>query len=97
MEYDRSLYVRSTLEMVIEPFGPQETAEMLDLPAADAIDAQLELGGFPQITQEWRPGNGMWDFLEEQLSRREPLHVTVELVVSRSAPIYALSDDQRSP
>ena len=26
---------------------------MLGLPAADAIDAQLVLGGFPQITQEW--------------------------------------------
>src|SRR5215207_3225461 len=67
-EYDRPLYGRPTLEMVVEPFGPHETAEMLGLPAAEAIDAQLVLGGFPQITQEWRPGIGMWDFLEEQLS-----------------------------
>jgi len=44
-----------SLEIVVEPFGPHETAEMLDPPAADAIDAQLVLGGFPQITQEWRP------------------------------------------
>ena len=47
--------------MVVEPFGPHETAEMLDLPAADAFDAQLVLGGFPQITQEWRPETSMWD------------------------------------
>jgi len=28
-EYDRPLYGRPTLEMVVEPFGPHETAEML--------------------------------------------------------------------
>jgi len=67
-EYDRPLYGRPSLEVVLEPFGLHETAEMLDLPAADAVDAQLVLGGFPQITQEWRPGMSMWDFLEEQLS-----------------------------
>ena len=55
-EYDRPLYGRPTLEMVVEPCGPHETAEMLGLPAAEAMDAQLVLGGFPQITQEWRPG-----------------------------------------
>jgi AAA+ ATPase superfamily predicted ATPase len=53
-EYDRPLYGRPTLEIVVEPFGPHETAEMLGFSAADAIDAQLVLGGFPRS-----PGTGM--------------------------------------
>ena len=86
-EYDRPLYGRPTLEVVVEPFGPHETAEMLDLTAADAIDAQLVLGGFPQITQEWRPGMGMWDFLEEQLSNpTSPLIVGGERILSAEFP-----------
>lgn len=85
--YDRPLYGRPTLEMVVEPFGPHETAEMLDLPAADAIDAQLVLGGFPQITQEWRAGTGMWDFLEGQISNpTSPLIVGGERILSAEFP-----------
>jgi len=86
-EYDRPLYGRPTLEVVVEPFGPHETAEMLDLPAADAMDAQLVLGGFPQITQEWQPGTGMWDFLEEQLSNpTSPLIVGGERILTAEFP-----------
>jgi AAA+ ATPase superfamily predicted ATPase len=86
-EHDRPLQGRPTLEVVVEPFGPHETAEMLDLPAADAIDAQLLLGGFPQITQEWRPGMDMWDFLEEQLSNpTSPLIVGGERILSAEFP-----------
>jgi AAA+ ATPase superfamily predicted ATPase len=85
--YDRPLYGRPTLEMVVEPFGPHETAEMLDLPAADAIDAQLVLGGSPQITQEWRAGTGMWDFLEGQISNpTSPLIVGGERILSAEFP-----------
>jgi AAA+ ATPase superfamily predicted ATPase len=86
-EYDRPLYGRPTLEMVVQPFGPHETAEMLDLPSADAIDAQLVLGGFPQITQEWRPGMSMWDFLGEQLSNpTSPFIVGGERILSAEFP-----------
>jgi uncharacterized protein len=86
-EYDRPLYGRPTLEMVVEPFGPHETAEMLALPAADAIGAQLVLGGFPQITQEWQPGTGMWDFLEEQISNpTSPFIVGGERILSAEFP-----------
>jgi uncharacterized protein len=86
-EYDRPLYGRPTLEMVVEPFGPDETAEMLGLPAADAIDAQLVLGGFPQITQEWQPGMSMWEFMEEQLSNpTSPLIVGGERILSAEFP-----------
>jgi hypothetical protein len=56
-------------------------------PLADAIDAQLILGGFPQITQEWRPGTGMWDFLEEQISNpTSPLIVGGERILSAEFP-----------
>src|SRR5918996_124025 len=85
VEQDPSL--EATLEMVVQPFGPHETAEMLDLPSADAIDAQLVLGGFPQITQEWRPGMSMWDFLGEQLSNPpSPLIVGGERILSAEFP-----------
>jgi hypothetical protein len=61
--------------------------ELLGFPAADAIDAQLVLGGFPQITQEWRPGTGMWKFLDEQLSNpTSPLIVGGERILSAEFP-----------
>ncbi len=86
-EYDRPLYGRPNLEIVVEPFGPHETAEMLDLPPAAAIDAQLILGGFPQITQEWRPGMDMWDFLQEEISNpTSPLIVGGERILTAEFP-----------
>lgn len=86
-EYDRPLYGRPNREMVLEPFGPHETAEMLDLPPTAAIDAQLILGGFPQITQEWQPGMDMWDFLQEEiLNPTSPLIVGGERILSAEFP-----------
>jgi uncharacterized protein len=52
-----------------------------------AIDAQLVLGGFPQITQEWRRGTGMWGFLDEQLSNpTSPRIVGGERILSAEFP-----------
>ena len=42
--------------MVVEPFGPHETAEMLELPAADAIDAHLCSAGSPISPRSGGPG-----------------------------------------
>ena len=52
-EYGRPLYGRPTREMVVEPFDPTETADMLGLSAAAALDAQLLAGGFPLIMRAW--------------------------------------------
>jgi uncharacterized protein len=60
---------------------------MLGLPPAAAIDAQLILGGFPQITQEWQPGMDMWDFLQEEISNpTSPLIVGGERILSAEFP-----------
>jgi AAA+ ATPase superfamily predicted ATPase len=89
-EYGRPLYGRPTREMVIEPFDPAETADMLGLSAADAFDAQLVTGGFPLIAQSWGRGNDLWGFLSEALSDpTSPLIVSGERVLAAEFPVEA--------
>ncbi len=86
-EYDRPLYGRPNREMVVEPFDPRETSRMLGLPAEQAFDAQLVVGGFPQIMGEWTEGADMWGFLEEQLSDpTSPMIVGGERILSAEFP-----------
>jgi hypothetical protein len=42
---------------------------MLDLSPADAFDAYLITGGLPLLLEEWPHGAGLWDYLEQSLSR----------------------------
>ncbi|HEV8043968.1 MAG TPA: ATP-binding protein [Rubrobacter sp.] len=89
-EYGRPLYGRPTREMVVEPFDPSETADMLGLSAADAFDAQLVTGGFPLIAQSWGRGNDLWGFLSEALSDpTSPLIVSGERVLAAEFPVEA--------
>ena len=83
-EYGRPLYGRPTREMVVEPFDPAETADMLGLPAADALDAQLIAGGFPLTMRSWGRGTGLWEFLTESLT--DP---TSSLIVSGERALAA--------
>lgn len=93
-EYGRPLYGRPTTEMVVEPFDPAETADMLGLPAADAFDAQLVTGGFPLIAQSWGRGNDLWAFLSEALSDpTSPLIVSGERVLAAEFPVEAQARD----
>lgn len=86
-QYDRPMYGRPNREVVVEPFGPHETARMLGLPAAEAFDAQLVVGGFPQLMGEWPEGAGMWEFLKEQLSEpTSPMIVGGERILSAEFP-----------
>lgn len=86
-EYERPLYGRPSQEMVVEPFGPHETARMLGLPAAEAFDAQLVVGGFPQLMGEWPAEADMWEFLGEQLSDpTSPMIVGGERILSAEFP-----------
>lgn len=66
--YGRPFYQRGT-EMVVPPLNPAEVAAMLDLPPADAFDAYLVTGGLPLTLEEWPHGAGLWDYLEQALSR----------------------------
>ncbi len=51
-EYGRPFHQRAS-EMVVPPLNPADTAEMLDLPAAEAFDAFLVSGGLPLVLDEW--------------------------------------------
>lgn len=75
-EYGRPFHQRAT-EMVVPPLAPSETALMLGLPAADALDAYLITGGLPLIADEWPTGMPIWEYLTSAL--RSP---TSALVVS---------------
>lgn len=66
--YGRPLYQRGT-EMVVPPLTPHDVATMLDLPPADAFDAYLITGGLPLLLEEWPHGAGLWDYLQQSLSR----------------------------
>jgi len=93
-EYGRPLYGRPTGEMVVEPFDPAETADMLGLPAADAFDAQLVTGGFPLTAQSWGRGNDLWGFLSEALSDpTSPLIVSGERVLNAEFPVEVQARD----
>lgn len=86
-EYGHPLYGRPTREIVVEPFNPRETAEMLGLSPADALDAQLVTGGFPQIMQSWSHDNGLFEFLSEALSDpTSPLIVSGERMLAAEFP-----------
>lgn len=93
-EYSRSLYGRPTREIVIEPFDPAETADMLGFAAADAFDARLVTGGFPMIMRSWSKNAGLWEFLTESLTDpTSPFIVSGERVLAAEFPVEAQARD----
>jgi uncharacterized protein len=92
-EYGRPLYGRAR-ELVIPPFSPRETAAMLALDGATALDAYLVAGGFPLVVQSWRPGRSLWKFLSAELADpTSPLIVTGERMLSAEFPREAQARD----
>ena len=88
--YGCPLYGRPTREMVVEPFDPTETADMLGLPAANALDAQIVAGGFPLTMRSWRKGTGLWEFLTGSLTDpTSPLIVSGERALAAEFPVEA--------
>lgn len=67
IESGGALHGRPTREMVVPPFSPHETAELLDMEPADALDAYLIVGGLPTVAAPWRPGWSRKRFLKEAL------------------------------
>jgi len=85
-EYGRPLYGRLA-EIVVPPLSPAEIAEMLTIAPPAALDAYLIIGGFPRLAALWRPGEGIWQFLERELPEpMSPLAVLGERVVSAEFP-----------
>lgn len=58
----RPLYDRPR-EMVLAPLTPADVGAMLGLSAADALDAQVVIGGFPVLAREWGHGRTLDDYL----------------------------------
>ncbi|WP_026212198.1 ATP-binding protein [Longispora albida] len=65
--YGRPFHQRGT-EMVIPPLSPADVASMLELPAAEAIDAYLVSGGLPLILDEWQPRQPVLEYLAEAVT-----------------------------
>ncbi|WP_103529371.1 ATP-binding protein, partial [Streptomyces sp. SM12] len=66
--------------MTVEPLHLADVREMTGLDAAEAVDAQLITGGFPEIVRSWRPGTSRTDFLRESFTDPlSPLLVAGEL------------------
>jgi len=66
-ERGRPLYDRLR-EMAVRPLTPADVGELLDLPAADALDACLVIGGFPVLATEWGAGRDLTAYLREALT-----------------------------
>ncbi|MFF4631817.1 ATP-binding protein [Streptomyces griseorubiginosus] len=77
--YGRPFFGRAT-KMTVRPLNLADVQAMTELDAADAVDAQLITGGFPEIVQSWRPGMSRTDFLRASVTNPlSPLLVAGEL------------------
>lgn len=84
--YDRPLYQRMR-EMVIDPLSPTETAQMLQLDPATALDAHLVHGGFPTLARAWQDCPDVTHFLDSQLTdATSPLVVVGERILNVEFP-----------
>lgn len=85
--YDRPLYGRLSREVVVDPLGPADVAQLLELDAAEAIDAYLVVGGFPGVVTSWPPGLGLRQFVEFALAEAtSPLVVMGERSLAAEFP-----------
>ncbi|MET7474193.1 ATP-binding protein [Streptomyces sp. NPDC005648] len=74
-------------KMTVRPLHLADVQAMTGLGAADAVDALLITGGFPEIVQSWRPGTCRADFLEESMGNPlSPLLAAGELTLLGEFP-----------
>lgn len=77
--HGRPFFGRAT-KMTVRPLHLADVQRMTGLDAAEAVDALLITGGFPEIVQSWRPGTPRTDFLREAVGNPlSPLLVAGEL------------------
>ncbi|MGH2351265.1 MAG: ATP-binding protein [Chloroflexota bacterium] len=92
-EYGHPLYGRTT-EMVVSPFSATETASMLGVSGADALDSYLVVGGFPLIVQSWKKRLTLWQYLRQELANpTSPLIVTGERMLAAEFPAETQARD----
>jgi hypothetical protein len=84
--YGRPFFGRAA-KMTVRPLHLADVASMTRLAPADAIDALLITGGFPEIVQSWRPGWSRATFLHNSTSSPlSPLLAAGELTVLGEFP-----------
>jgi AAA+ ATPase superfamily predicted ATPase len=85
-DYDRPFHQRGTV-MVVPPLNPAEVADMLSLPAAEAVDAYVVTGGIPIVCQSWPIGQSRDAFLRDAVADpTSALLVTGELILAAEFP-----------
>src|SRR5215218_3173165 len=88
-EHGRPLHDRPR-EMVVQPLTPADIASMLKLGAADAFDAYVTIGGFPELAIAWGRGRRLWDVLDDALrDPTSPLIVAAERSLRAEFPTQA--------
>lgn len=88
-EHGRPLHDRPR-EMVVRPLNPADVAGILDLEAADAFDAYLAIGGFPELALAWGAGRKLWEVLAETFDDpTSPLIVSAERSLRAEFPSEA--------
>ncbi|NGO49346.1 ATP-binding protein [Streptomyces ureilyticus] len=77
--HGRPFFGRAT-KMTVRPLHLADVQAATGLDAAEAMDALLITGGFPEIVQSWRPGTPRTEFLSDAVSNPlSPLLVAGEL------------------
>lgn len=88
-EQGRPLYDRLR-EIVVRPLSPPAIGELLELGPADALEAQLIIGGFPVLAQEWGAGRTRDEYLLDALTDPTSfLIISAERVLSAEFPAPA--------
>lgn len=85
-EYGRPFFGRATWFRV-RPLNPADVQDLTRTSAADAIDAYLITGGFPELVASWGDGTGVGDFLRRSVNDPlSPLLVAEELSLQGEFP-----------
>lgn len=73
--------------MTVQPLNVADVQAITELGAADAIDAHLITGGFPEVVQAWEPGMSRLDYLREAVANPlSPLLMAGELSLMGEFP-----------
>jgi uncharacterized protein len=77
--YGRPFFGRAA-KMTVSPLHLADVQAMTGLDAAEAVDALLITGGFPEVVQPWQPGMHRGDYLRQELANPlSPLLMAGEL------------------
>ncbi|MFJ6565943.1 ATP-binding protein [Streptomyces sp. NPDC091292] len=73
--YDHPFYGRAG-EYTVGPLNPADVQESTGLDAAEALDAYLVTGGFPEVVTDWRTGESVSAYLARQVENPSSVLLT---------------------